>query len=116
LLIIGFTTAVLFSICTACYFATMLFYRKDKKDYVKQVDDFFEEMDTPIDKESTDAEDFDNDARQYTVLGNLCMIYGAFVLALMLIPNPAQARYCILFCGSIIAGAGFIIRTIGVCK
>jgi len=110
---IGFTTGVLFFVCTAWYFATMLFYRKDRKAYVKQVDDFFDEMNTPIDKESTDAEDFDNDARQYTVLGNLCMIYGVFVLALMLIPNPAQARYCIAFCGSVIAGAGLIIRTIG---
>jgi hypothetical protein len=80
------------------------------------VDDFFVEMDTPIDKELKDAEDFDNDARQYTVLGNLCMIYGAFVLSLMLIPNPMQARYCILFCGATIAGAGLIIRTIGAYK
>ena len=29
---IGFTTAVLFTVCTAWYFGTMLFYRKDKKD------------------------------------------------------------------------------------
>ena len=113
---IGFTTAVLFCVCTAWYFGTMLFYRKDKHEYVKQVDDFFVEMNTPIDKDAKDAEDFDNDARQYTVLGNLCMIYGAFVLALMLIPNPMEARYCIAFCGSVIAGAGLIIRTIGAHK
>jgi Na+/proline symporter len=113
---IGFTTAVLFFVCTAWYFGTMLFYRKDKQEYVKQVDDFFVEMNSPIDKELKDADDFDNDARQYVVLGNLCMIYGAFVLSLMLIPNPMQARYCILFCGAIIAGAGLIIRTIGAYK
>ena len=73
-------------------------------------------MNTPIDKDVKDADDFDNDARQYAVLGNLCMIYGAFVLLLMLIPNPMQARFCIAFCGWIIAGAGLIIRTIGVYK
>jgi Na+/proline symporter len=110
---IGFTTAVLFIVCTAWYLGTTLFYRKDKQEYVKQVDDFFEEMDTPIDKELKDADHFDNDARQYIVLGNLCMIYGTFVLSLMLIPNPMLARYCIMFCGLTIAGAGLIIRTIG---
>ena len=113
---IGFTTAALFIICTAWYFGTMLFYRRDKKEYVKQVDDFFVEMNSPIDKELKDAEDFDNDARQYTVLGNLCMIYGAFVLLLMLIPNEMLARMCIAFCGLTITGAGLIIRTIGTYK
>jgi SSS family solute:Na+ symporter len=113
---IGFTTGVLFFICTAWYFGTMLFYRKDKKEYVKQVDDFFTEMNTPIDKELKDAEDFDNDARQYVVLGNLCMIYGAFVLSLLFIPNEMQARLCIVFCGLTIGGAGLIIRAIGAHK
>ncbi len=113
---IGFTTAVLFVVCTAWYFGTMLFYKKENKEYVEQVDDFYAEMNTPIDKELKDAEDFDNDTRQYTVLGNLCMIYGAFVLSLLIIPNEMQARFCILFCGSTIAGAGLIIRTIGAYK
>jgi preprotein translocase subunit SecY len=110
---IGFTSGVLFIICTLWYFGTMLFYKKENLDYVKQVDEFFEEMDTPIDKEMKDAEDFDNDVRQYVVLGNLCFIYGAFVLLLILIPNEMQARLCIAFCGLTIAGAGLIIRAVG---
>ena len=114
-MILAVTTGGLFAICTIWYFGTMLFYRKDKQEYVKQVDAFFEEMNTPIDK-AVESDDFDNDVRQYAVLGNLCLIYGAFVLLLILIPNPMQARLCITFCGCMIAGAGLIIKAIGAYK
>ena len=68
----------------------MLFYRKDEQPYVEQVDDFFKDMATPIQPEEQELGDHDNESRQCTVLGNLCLVYGAFILLLVLIPNEAS--------------------------
>jgi len=113
-MIIGTTYGVLFIICSAWFFATKLFYKEDNKEYVKQVDAFFKEMKTPVDRVAEHSGDLSNDVRQYVVIGNLCLIYSSFVLLLMLIPgNSFKARMCILFCGATIAIAGGIIRLTG---
>jgi len=107
---IAFTTAVLFFVTVSWFFMTKLFYKKQDKDYVKQVDDFFEEMNTPIDMEVEHGPTYDNDSRQYGVLGNLCLIYGSFVLLLTVIPNSLPARFCILACGLLIVITGSILK------
>lgn len=109
---IAMTTAVLFTVCIAWYLLTMLFYRPQPAAYVERVDAFFEEMKTPIDMDAEHGPTYDNDSRQYNVLGWLCLIYGSFVLLLMLIPNALQARLGILFCGSVIFTAGFVMNRI----
>lgn len=109
---IAATTAVLFVVCIAWFFFTTLFYKKDKKAYVEQVDAFFEEMSTPIDMAVEHGSTYDSDSRQYGVLGILCLIYGAFILLLLLIPNSSQARMGILFCGGTIFLAGAILQWI----
>lgn len=110
---IAMTTAVLFAVCIAWYFLTLFFYREKPAEYVEQVNRFFEEMETPIDMEAEHGPTYDNDSRQYNVLGWLCSIYGLFVLLLMLIPNSLQARLGILFCGGTIFVTGILLTWIG---
>lgn len=107
---IGLTYAIIGGLCVGWYFLTMLFYKQEDAEYVKRVDEFFEEMNTPIDTEKEHGPTYDNDARQYNVLGTLCLIYGGFVLLLTLVPNVLKDRLLILLVGGIIAATGFILR------
>jgi SSS family solute:Na+ symporter len=105
---IATTTATLFAVCVSWFFATKLFYRRTGGEYELQVDQFFAEMKTPIDETTERAPE--TDVRQYRALGNLCLTYGGFVTLLLLIPNSAQARLCVLFCGLLLAAPGAVVR------
>jgi SSS family solute:Na+ symporter len=107
---IATTTAALFAVCFSWFFATKLFYRQTDSAYEQRVDQFFAEMKTPIDAAMERGPEYDDDNRQYRVLGNLCLIYGGFALLLLLVPNSAQARLCILFCGLLLAAPGAVMR------
>ena len=108
---IGLAYALIGGLCVGWYFLTMLFYKKDEA-YEAQVDEFFEEMNTPINTAKEHGPTYDSDARQYGVLGTLCLVYGGFVLFLMLIPNSLKDRLMILLVGGVISVAGFILRMI----
>ena len=45
-------------------------------------------------------------------IGTLCMIFGAFVLLLMLVPNDGMKRLAFLFSGGCIFGVGWLLRRI----
>ncbi len=109
---IALTTGVLATVCTGWFFLTMLFYRHEGTDYARQVDEFFVEMSTPVNTVEEHGPSYDNDARQYNVLGLLCLIYGSFVLLLMLVPNEMNERLMILLVGGVIALAGLILKGI----
>ena len=109
---IALTTGILFVICSGWYFFTMLFARTDSEDY-RHSDAFFMEMNTPIDPSREQVPSYDNDARQYRVLGTLCLIYGAFILLLMLLPNGTLGTLCLLASGGIITLIGLLLRWIG---
>ena len=112
---IALTTGVLTSVCVGWYCLTMVFYKKHEGSaYEQQVDEFFEEMTTPINTTEEHGPTYDSDARQYAVLANLCMIYGGFVLLLMLVPNELKGRLMILLVGGVIAAAGGILKSIAV--
>lgn len=110
---IAITTGVLFLVCTGWYFTSILFYRKEAVAYEKQVDAFFIEMNTPIVMEEEHQEEHENDSRQYTVLGRLCLLYGAFVMLLNFIPNTWESRIYISICGMLILLSGFLLKRIG---
>jgi SSS family solute:Na+ symporter len=110
---IAATTAALFAVCSSWFFATKLFYRETGGAYERQVDQFFAEMKAPIDEAIERGPEDEGDDRQYRALGNLCLIYGGFVLLLLLLPNSAQARRCILFCGLSLATPGVVMRVKG---
>lgn len=109
---IALTTGILFVVCTSVYMVSMLFYKNTSLEYRKQVDEFFEQMNTPIDMVKEKVGGIESDKRQYGVLSTLCMVYGGVVLLLLLIPNTMQARACILFCGGLILVIGLILRII----
>jgi SSS family transporter len=110
---IAITTGVVAAVCTGWFFFTMLFYRKDEQPYVDNVDEFFKDMATPIQPEEQELGDHDNESRQCNVLSNLCLVYGAFILLLTLIPNEATGRLIILCCGGIVVAIGLGLKMLG---
>ncbi|OHB49559.1 MAG: hypothetical protein A2Y10_08985 [Planctomycetes bacterium GWF2_41_51] len=106
---ISITTAVLFVVCIAWLFFTMLFYKKGDKDYVQQTDIFFNEMNTPVNIEKELGAGYENDIRQYKVMAKLCIVYGVFIALLLFIPNDMKARMYIFLCSLIIGGIGVML-------
>lgn len=109
---IAITTGVVAAICTGWFFFTMLFYRKDEKPYVDDVEEFFHYMATPIQPEEQELGGHDDESRQCAVLSNLCLVYGGFVLLLVLIPNPLAGRLIIFCCSSIVAAIGLFLKSL----
>lgn len=109
---IAMTTGVVAAICCGWFFLSMLFYRKEDRKYVEKVDEFFRDMDTPIGADEHELDMHDSEARQSNVLGNLCFVYGTFILLLILIPNSAGGRLIIFCCGGIITGIGLLLKAL----
>jgi len=109
---IAITTGVVAAVSMGWFFLTMLFYRKDEKPYIDQVDEFFTDMATPVQANELELGDHDNESRQCNVLGNLCLVYGVFIMLLIFIPNELSGRLIIFCCGAIIAGIGWILKTL----
>ncbi len=110
---IAITTGVLFLSCTVWFFFTMLFYKGSSPEYRKQVDEFVEEMNTPIERSVEHEPDYESDSRQYNVLANLCLVYGGLTLLLLLVPNDMKSRMLVLICGGVVVLAGLLLRWIG---
>lgn len=107
---IAITTGILFVACTAWYFSTMFFYNRLDSQYEEQVEAFFDEMNTPISSEEQRLDGYANDYKQYRILGQLCLIYGSFIMLLNLIPNSWEARLYISLCGSLILIVGLFLK------
>jgi SSS family transporter len=107
------TTGVIFISCSVWFFFTMLFHKYSSPEYNKQVDEFIEEMNTPINRAQEHEPDYECDSRQYLVLANLCLAYGGLTLLLLLVPNDLKARMLVLVCGGIVVLAGLLLRSIG---
>jgi SSS family transporter len=102
-------TVIAVTVTSSVWFCiTTLFYEDSDADYKKQVDDFFTDVNTPIDHVKENIKT--NDERQYRVLGLLCIIYGFFTLLFMLIPNDFSGRLCFAFCAAIPLVIGFLLR------
>lgn len=99
------------TVCTIWYFSTSLFYSTSDATQRASTDRFFANLQTPIVGTSDEAK---SDGEQmYVMLGQLCLVYGAFVLLLILIPNGLEGRACFIFCGGIIFVTGLILRQLG---
>lgn len=106
---IAMTTAVIFLFCTIWFFATTAFYKHTTPEYREQVDDFYTEMNTPIDRSQTRLPDYEGDRRQYKVLSILCFAYGSLTLLLLAVPNDLQSRLLVLICGGIVVAIGGLL-------
>jgi uncharacterized BrkB/YihY/UPF0761 family membrane protein len=64
-------------------------------------------MNTPVDS-AAEASSVRSDVI-YRTLGLMCVIWGGFIILLMLIPNSPGGRFCFLFVGGVLAAAGVIL-------
>jgi solute:Na+ symporter, SSS family len=92
---------------SAWYFFTSLFYRATPESEQQRIETFFTNLHTPVHKEAVSGVQ----TAVYKLLGSLCLVYGAFILLLMLIPNRPTGRLAFLFCGGVIFTAGAILFT-----
>ena len=91
---------------SAWYFFTSLFYRAAPVAEQERIEKFFTDLNTPVDEHGAAGVQ----TSIYKLLGALCLVYGAFILLLMAIPNKATGRLAFLFCGGIIFAVGWLLR------
>lgn len=89
-----------------CFFGSSLFYRSSPADHRERVERLFTQLRVPV--EAAAGTNL-SDEPVYRLLGTLCTIYGAFILLLMAIPNPAIGRLCFLFVGGFMITAGLVL-------
>jgi solute:Na+ symporter, SSS family len=94
---------------SAWYFFTSLFYKKVPVEEQERVEKFFTNLHTPVDKHGVEGVQ----TAIYKLLGTLCLVYGAFILLLMAIPNKGTGRLAFLFCGGVIFGVGWVLFRVG---
>jgi SSS family solute:Na+ symporter len=94
---------------SAWYFFTSLFYRTAPVEEQERIGKFFTHLHTPVDKHGVVGVQ----TAIYKLLGTLCMVYGAFILLLMAIPNKSTGRLAFLFCGGVMFGVGWMLFTAG---
>ncbi|HEU5080953.1 MAG TPA: hypothetical protein VFT72_17205 [Opitutaceae bacterium] len=92
------------------FFGSSFFYRRSSSEHRESVENFFTKLRTPL--ENVAGENQISDEPVYRLLGLLCMVYGGFILLLIAIPNNLIGRFCFLFVGAIIGGAGVALTTV----
>jgi SSS family transporter len=86
----------------ACFFAN-----KRSTQEKERVEQFFTQMETPIDFQKEEGDG--NDAQQYRTLGLLSLIYGTFISLLVLIPNSPLGRLGMFTCAGMMLGVGGLL-------
>jgi solute:Na+ symporter, SSS family len=104
------TVAGVSIVCVAWFFFTSLFYEQSSPEYKARVEEFFQNLKTPVG--DLDAEQVKENHKVVGAIGTLCMIFGSFVLLLMLVPNDGIKRLGFLFSGGIILTVGWLLRRI----
>jgi SSS family transporter len=83
------------------------FWHHASPEYRATVEEFFRKLNTPVDFHAEGGED--NSARQESLIGRLCLVYGGFVVLLALIPNPLHGRLAFVACGGIVLAIGYAL-------
>jgi hypothetical protein len=94
----------------AWYFLTSFFYEKSPAQYRENVEEFFARLKKPI--EDLTAEQVKENTKVVGAIGVLCMIFGTFVLLMVLVPNEGTKRLAFLFSGGCVFGVGWLLRRI----
>jgi SSS family solute:Na+ symporter len=97
-------------VCVAWYFFTSLFYESSPTEYKANVEEFFGRLKKPI--EDMTVEQVKENTKVVGAIGWLCMIFGGFVLLMMLVPNEGIKRLAFLFSGGSIFGVGWLLRNV----
>jgi uncharacterized membrane protein len=96
--------------CIGWFFFTSLFYESSPPEYKERVEEFFARLKKPI--EDLTVEQVKENHKVVGAIGLLCMIFGAFVLLMMLVPNEGIKRLAFLFCGGIVFSVGWLLRRV----
>jgi Na+/proline symporter len=94
---------------TVWFLGTKWFWSRTAPDYRADIETFFVRLNTPVDFVREEGASAANDGRQSTVIGWLCLVYGAFVLLLVAIPNPVSGRLAFVGCGGFVLLVGFTL-------
>ncbi len=81
------------------FLGSRFFAGKISSERKKEVDAFFQDMNTPVTEDSDEHEN--TDSMQFRMLGMLCLAYGALTLLGVFIPNGAAGRISFLFIGGV---------------
>jgi hypothetical protein len=93
---------------SAWYFASALFYGRSSASYRRDVAAFFVRLSTPVAPDELRPCAAASPIVAWT--GTLCMLYGGFVSACALFPNPWLGRLCFLACGGAMFAVGLLMR------
>ena len=94
---------------SAWFFFTSLFYKQAPQEEQERIEGFFQNLEAPVDKHGV----ADVQTSVYRLLGTMCLAYGVFILALMVIPNPLGGRMAFLFVGGTFCVVGVLLRRAG---
>ena len=94
-------------VCSAWFLGACLFARTRSAREIERVEEFFQRMKTPVDFQK--EEGAGNDAQQYRTLGLMSLIYGAFILLLLLIPNSPLGRLGMFACAGTMLSVGGLL-------
>jgi Na+/proline symporter len=104
------TVACVSVVCLGWYFFSSLFYESSPAEYKTSVGEFFARLKKPI--EDLTAEQVKENTKVVGAIGWLCMIFGAFILLMLLVPNEGMKRLAFLFSGGSIFGVGWLLRNV----
>ncbi|WP_394153754.1 transporter [Vibrio maritimus] len=84
-----------------------LFYKPLDNERQQDVDQFFENLNTPLVAESDAQKMLDN--KQRRMLGSLISVAGVAVMAMFVLPNPIWGRMVFVLCGAIVLAVGLLL-------
>jgi tetrahydromethanopterin S-methyltransferase subunit G len=97
--LVGIPVTSLFFLCTR------FFHRRTPGgEYERQVQRFFNQMETPVDFEREVGKD--NTQAQARVLGRVMGVYGLLVGLILLVPNSAGGRVAVAACAGLMLAIG----------
>jgi SSS family solute:Na+ symporter len=91
------------------FFFTTFFYRFSSPDHQSRIEELTERLLTPVESHGFYA----SEQVIYRLVGWLSVSFGAFILLLILIPNPLLGRMCFVFCGGLITLVGVVLLAVG---
>jgi hypothetical protein len=101
------TVFIVAAVCITWFFATSIWYEGSSKAYKESVAEFFTRLKTPV--HSRTGEEAREDQAIAGSIGKLLLLYGGFVMALVVIPNSPGGRLCFVGCGGVMVLAGVAI-------
>ncbi len=102
------TMGILIAVCVAWFYLTILLAKKTSPQVITRVDQFFDEMNRPIDPAEVagGCHSYNSDSKQFDVMGKLAAVYGISILALLIFDNAPAGKIAILSCGGSILALG----------